>query len=470
MSFSSLSAAQRKRLVFAIHVIQSLSNDGFISFNNDFDPFYLNSSVLTSFDGDDTIANAITTKLNSLFGKTKKNTIAASVPVVNAIVDQFYQNNTDTSAADNTNNEVTAPVADKPKRKYNRKPKNNTDVTTIAAEPSAEPSTEPSAEPSAEVVAPVWNNDNEQPETTSETAPVADKPKRKYIRKPKNNNTDTITIAEPIAESTTDNIAAAEQPAEPAAEPVVAVADKPKRKITKKPKKNTDTAIDTTAEPIAETVATEPVAEPTVAEPVIDTTTTEPTVVEPAAEPAADKPKRKISKKVKKTTDSEPANETASETQPAVESQPAVDNQVPAADKPKRKSNKKNKSTNADANADTASETSADKPKRKYTKKSILNNIANSDDIVSKIVAAGLNESIPTVAPELAAEDYNNTQQEQELPQQEQDEEPEEEIHGRIIIYNGMQYIIDSDNNIYDKDSFDHIGEFIAASQTISFH
>jgi hypothetical protein len=50
------------------------------------------------------------------------------------------------------------------------------------------------------------------------------------------------------------------------------------------------------------------------------------------------------------------------------------------------------------------------------------------------------------------------------------DEEEEEEIQAKIINYEGQQYLLDDNLNIYDKDSFDEIGKFNAETQKIVFN
>ena len=50
------------------------------------------------------------------------------------------------------------------------------------------------------------------------------------------------------------------------------------------------------------------------------------------------------------------------------------------------------------------------------------------------------------------------------------EDEEAEEIQARIMNYEGKQYLIDGDNNIYDKESFDELGTFNADTQKIIFN
>ena len=55
-------------------------------------------------------------------------------------------------------------------------------------------------------------------------------------------------------------------------------------------------------------------------------------------------------------------------------------------------------------------------------------------------------------------------------PSEEEEEEEEEEIQAKIINYEGQQYLLDDNFNIYDKESFDEIGKFDAETQKIVFN
>jgi len=108
--FNTLSGASKKMHMYAVHVLIHLHSKGFLP--EDFKPIDLDTTLVDSFDQD-----AIKAEFKKLTKKTKATKIVSSPreDVVSAIATTFYENkNTDIS---------TNPISEKPKRKYNRKPK-----------------------------------------------------------------------------------------------------------------------------------------------------------------------------------------------------------------------------------------------------------------------------------------------------------------------------------------------------------
>ena len=123
--FNTLSGASKKMHMYAVHVLIHLHSKGFLP--EDFKPIDLDTTLVDSFDQD-----AIKAEFKKLTKKTKATKIVSSPreDVVSAIATTFYENkNTDIST-----NPITNPIPEKPKRKYNRKPKNADADATVPAD------------------------------------------------------------------------------------------------------------------------------------------------------------------------------------------------------------------------------------------------------------------------------------------------------------------------------------------------
>lgn len=247
---------------------------------------------------------------------------------------------------------------------------------------------------------------NDEPVVASEpivVMTIAEKPKRKYTKKPK--------AAEPVVESNESNVVTESVTNEPVEQP--AVAEKPKRKYTRKPK--------VAAEPVVENVVTEPVVENVVTEPVVtETVVTEHVVTETVVtEPVVEKPKTKKAPKKPKTD--------------------AATEVVEGAEKPKRKYNKKPKDAvviPVQENVPVVSELTNES----YVSQTVNVDVTESaDDIMDSLTSAMANTTI------------------EDKPEQEE----EQDIAVEIVLINDKKYLMDSEYNVYDVESQMPIGKLI---------
>ena len=259
------------------------------------------------------------------------------------------------------------------------------------------------------------------------------------------------------------------------------VAEKPKRKPRQKktPVESADEVAVTSESEVADT--TEPVVEEkpkkksppkkkaAPAEPVVVETTdssvavetTEPVVVE-------EKPKKKSPPK-KKAATAEPVAVVETESAVTVETtEPAV-----VEEKPKKKSPPKKKAAPAETTEPAVVE---EKPKKNAAIKAVKDLVSSvvaekKEEIVEEPIAENKVEEpiaenkVEEPIAENKVEEANVTAEEEE-----DDDEDAEEIQARIMNYEGKQYLIDGDNNIYDKESFDELGTFNTDTQKIIFN
>ena len=254
---------------------------------------------------------------------------------------------------------------------------------------------------------------------------VAEKPKRKPRQK-------KSSVVSEVAETTESVVVDAS-----VSEPVV-VADKPKRKSP--PKKKA-----APAEPVVS-------ADVETTDSSVAVETTEPVVVE-------EKPKKKSPPK-KKAATAEPVAVVETESAVTVETtEPAV-----VEEKPKKKSPPKKKAAPAETTEPAVVE---EKPKKNAAIKAVK-------DLVSSVVAEKKEEIVEEPIAENKVEEpiAENKVEEANVTaeEEEDDDEDAEEIQARIMNYEGKQYLIDGDNNIYDKESFDELGTFNADTQKIIFN
>jgi hypothetical protein len=259
-----------------------------------------------------------------------------------------------------------------------------------------------------------------EPIVVMTVAAPAEKPKRKYTKKPK--------AAEPVVEN--ENVTNTESVAEPVTENVVTesvvtepVAEKPKRKYTRKPKAVVETVV---TDSVVETVVTDSVAEtvvaPVVTDSVVETIVTE-TVVEPVVETVvapvvvdAKKPKAKSAKKPK--TDTEV---------------------VECAEKPKRKYNKKTKDAvviTPQENVPVVSELTNES----YVSEPISDAVTEvGDDLMDGLTNAMASTTI------------------EDKPEQEE----EQDIAVEIVIINDKKYLMDAEYNVYDMETQNPLGKLV---------
>lgn len=235
--------------------------------------------------------------------------------------------------------------------------------------------------------------------------------------------------------------------------------EKPKRKTNKKVATKVETPVETKDN-------TNIVAEPKVE--------TEETIVPVVETKVEEKPKKKYNKKSK--TETIPATlvenadaatdavvQSVSEEKPkrkytkkpkAAETAESVDNisvvtseEKVAEEKPKKKSTKKPKTAESAESVDNTSVASGEaKPKRKYTKKpkaEIQVEVVNPVEVVE----------IPIVEKQEIVEELTNDSYEE-------DAEDGGEISAYDFEIDGMQYLIDEQNNVYDKDTYAILGVY----------
>ena len=194
--------------------------------------------------------------------------------------------------------------------------------------------------------------------------------------------------------------------------------------------------------------------------------TTEPVV--------ADKPKKKSPPK-KKAAPAEPVVSVDVET---TESAVAVETTEPVVveEKPKKKSPPKKKTVPVEPIVAVAEavivETNVANSSKKTDAIKAVNALVSSvileeEEIVEPIVE---NKVEDTKEEEPKEEPKNDNCNDSGAHEDEDDDEDEEEIQARIMNYEGKQYLIDGDNNIYDKESFDELGTFNADTQKIIFN
>jgi hypothetical protein len=236
---------------------------------------------------------------------------------------------------------------------------------------------------------------------TMETA--MEKPKRKPNKKAETKVEANAIV--PLVEPTDTAIETQEIAAPVESKPVE---EKPKKKYNKKSKNETIPA--------------------TLVENVTDA------VVQPVAE---EKPKRKYTKKPKSTENAD--NTSVANTE-----------ETPVEEKPKTKNTKKAKIVeNADTTsvANTEEKSAEEKPKRKYTKKP-------KSDIQVEVIKPVEVVEIPVVEKQEIVEELTNDSYE------ENEEENGEEISAYDFEIDGIQYLIDEKNTVYDKDSYAILGVY----------
>ena len=279
---------------------------------------------------------------------------------------------------------------------------------------------------------------------------VAEKPKRK----PRQKKT-PVESADEVAVTSESEVADTTEPV---------VEEKPKKKSP--PKKKAAPAEPVVVETTDSSVAvetTEGFVEPqaSAAKQNLDSTPrisagnpvlNEPVVVE-------EKPKKKSPPK-KKAATAEPVAVVETESAVTVETtEPAV-----VEEKPKKKSPPKKKAAPAETTEPAVVE---EKPKKNAAIKAVK-------DLVSSVVAEKKEEIVEEPIAENKVEEpiAENKVEEANVTaeEEEDDDEDAEEIQARIMNYEGKQYLIDGDNNIYDKESFDELGTFNTDTQKIIFN
>jgi hypothetical protein len=282
------------------------------------------------------------------------------------------------------------------------------------------------------------------------TESAMEKSKRKTTKKIAEPKESIIPVVDSVEITKEDNSMKTETHEVVAETPVVVTetpVEKPKKKYTKKakdvvvPAAVVETAVETPVV-VAETPVEKPkkkytkkAKEEVVPVAVVENATETPVVV---AETPVEKPKKKYTKKPKADTDSLVAGENSIET-------------------PKRKYTKKPK---ADAIAEDETVISditeksqannAEKPKRKYNKKP-------KEDIQVEVVKPAEVVEIPVVQTKEIVEELTN----------ESYEDNDEEISAYDFEIDGVQYLIDDKNNVYDKDTYVILGVYNEETNTI---
>ena len=451
MSFKNLNASQKKMYLFAIYTIDTLKTQGIV--REDFDTFHVDLSLIDSFDYD-----AYSNEYKSHFKKPRATKILkhsshavrdSSDDVVVSVANAFYENEDDNPICFDMNAftrdagavaeagagagagavaEVGEVVAEKPKRKNNRKPKavavENTGVVTNVCVADVDSM--------VDMLSASLNDMRIELNTistdiqTSVVTDVAEKPKRKYTRKPK------ASVPELVVEK--ENTVADDMDALTASMNAMNVAE------------------------VAEVV------------------------------PVAEKPKRKNTKKTKAEVGAEVGE--------------GVAEVVPVAEKPKRKNTKKTKAEVGEVVAEVGEVGEvAEKPKRKYTKKTAVQYIDETvPEIAVKIVTAAIQgteevsiatdedhidnrvfeiqdpkihicvgtdyeESHPIVrsgTPILhnSCEEESYVEDEGEGDGEGEDEDEYEDIVTRKVTIRGKDYLIDENNKVYDYVTQKTVGKY----------
>ena len=470
MSFKSLNASQKKMYLFSIYTINTLKAQGIV--REDFDSFHVDLSLIESFDYD-----AYLNEYKSHFKKPRATKALkhssevlrdSSDDVVVALANEFYENGittpicfnmnqalNDAAAADvapscengtsesvlhnnnNNNNsvllgatdEAPAAAAEKNKRKYNRKPKNDSAVASVASVAAVDNMIDMLSASLDQLSIQLHDVSNDIDSdggaaAVVEAAAAAEKPKRKYNRKPKDAvKTDVVVDMEVVpTESISSGVVSTD-----AAEVVAAVTEKPKRKNNKKTK-TTEVVVS------PEVVSAEAEAEVS---------------AEVSAE-VAEKPKRKNNKKTK-TAAEVVATEVVSATEVVAE----------------------------------VTEEVSEKPKRKYTKKTAVQYIDETvPEITAKIVSAAIQGAAAAPAD---ADGYTTETEEEQIVRSgspilmnsceeepyeddtatvcddeddEDDEDEYEDIVTKKVNIRGQDYLIGTNNKVYDYVSQKTVGKY----------
>ena len=116
------------------------------------------------------------------------------------------------------------------------------------------------------------------------------------------------------------------------------------------------------------------------------------------------------------------------------------------------------------------SEVSDPKPKRKYTKKTTKQNENNDPDDVSEVSDPKLKTT------NIVQENEYKTTEEFVLDIKEEqiddldnidDDDDDQPIETTVFVFNNITYLIDSENNLYDFNTFQPLGTFDSYSNTI---
>jgi hypothetical protein len=259
MSFKSFNASQKKMYLFALFVIDTLKATGIV--REDFDTFNVDLALVETFDYD-----AFTAEYKLHFKKPRANKILkhssqlirdTSNDVVVTVANEYYENisfdiNAAIAAAADADNVTTDGIVDaaleKPKRKITRKPKAAAITVTTADAIDELSSALDNMIIQTESIA-----DTVAAATTAAAADAVEKPKRKVTRKPKavaitvDAAAAAVTTADAVDElsSALDNMIIQ---TESIVDAVVAATDataveKPKRKVTRKPKTNNEVVV-----------------------------------------------------------------------------------------------------------------------------------------------------------------------------------------------------------------------------------
>ena len=471
MSFKNLNASQKKMYLFAIYTIDTLKTQGIV--REDFDTFHVDLSLIESFDYD-----AYSNEYKSHFKKPRAAKILKHSPnavrdssddVVVSVANAFYENEDNSPICFDMNNvirdngagvaavEVAEVVAEKPKRKYNRKPK----VDALAA-----------ASPSETEVAEVVSASNIDSMLDGLTASLNDM------------RIELNTISTDIQTNVVTEV----------------VSEKPKRKYNRKSKADTAAAA---ASPVDDMESLTASMNAMNVDATAATTATSTAATEVDDVTAATKPKRKNTKQPK-----------AKEVVPEITSEVSTANEVveaAAAEKPKRKNTKQPKAkdvvevsdkvvTEVSAAAATATDDEVpEKPKRKYTKKTAVQYIDESvPEIAAKIVTAAIQGTNEVAAATAATEDMivdenqnptihicidstheesqfivrsgtpimdHSCEEEEEAYVEDDnstvcDHDEYEDIVTRKVNIRGKDYLIDENNKVYDYVTQKTVGKY----------
>jgi hypothetical protein len=265
---------------------------------------------------------------------------------------------------------------------------------------------------------------------------VAEKPKP--VRKPRQKK-----VVEPAAVDATTDSAVPASTTESAVPVVVAEKPKPVRKPRQKK-------------------VVEPAAVDATTDSAVPASTTESAV--PVA--TAEKPKPVRKPRQKKVVEPAVVDATTDSAVPASTTESAVP--VATAEKPKpvRKPRQKKVVEPAAVDATTDSAEVPEEPSNNSEKK--INAMTAVNTLISAVTQPETEKASP-VQPDVTTEVAQLPEVEDEVKTAE-DEDEEEEIQAKIINYEGQQYLLDDNLNIYDKDTFDEIGKFNAETQKIVFN
>ena len=180
----------------------------------------------------------------------------------------------------------------------------------------------------------------------------------------------------------------------------------------------------------------------------------------------AEKPKPVRKPRQKKVVEPAVVDATTDSAVPASTTESAVP--VATAEKPKpvRKPRQKKVVEPAAVDATTDSAEVPEEPSNNSEKK--INAMTAVNTLISAVTQPETEKASP-VQPDVTTEVAQLPEVEDEVKTAE-DEDEEEEIQAKIINYEGQQYLLDDNLNIYDKDTFDEIGKFNAETQKIVFN